>query len=80
MKIKHDCKELLGPLSDYISEEISDSMCARIQEHLAECQDCQEMLESIKRTISLYRSTAPAELPLDVRRRLYQALDLDEFF
>lgn len=80
MGINHDCKEMLGPLSDLISGEISEALCARIKEHLEECQECREMLESLKQTITLYQSSTAAELPSEVRRRLYQALNLEEYF
>ncbi len=75
----HDCGDLLGPLSDYISGEAAESLCAQIEAHMAECEDCRVMVDTLRKTIFLYRADNPSELPGDVRRRLYQKLDLSAF-
>jgi len=76
---KQSCKHLLGPLSDYISGEAADSLCAEIEAHIAECKNCRVMVDTVKKTITLYREAAPSKLPNDVRRRLYQVLDLNDY-
>jgi predicted anti-sigma-YlaC factor YlaD len=73
------CEEILAPLSDYVSGEAADSLCAQIEAHLSECENCRIMVDTVKKTIVLYRATAATELPNDVRRRLYHVLDLDDF-
>ena len=73
------CKHLLEPLSDYISGEAAESLCAEIEAHMAECENCRVMVDTLKKTIVLYRASKPDELPGDVRRRLYQKLDLSEY-
>jgi predicted anti-sigma-YlaC factor YlaD len=75
----HDCKDLLEPLSDYISGDAAESLCAEIEAHMAECEDCRVMVDTLKKTILLYRAVKSDELPGDVRRRLYQRLDLSTF-
>jgi len=37
------------------------------------------MVDTVKKTILLYQSAQPAGLPDDVRRRLYQKLDLSDY-
>jgi anti-sigma factor (TIGR02949 family) len=74
-----NCREILAPLSEYISGEAAESLCARIEAHLNECENCRIVVDTVKKTILLYRSTAAAELPTDVRRRLYEVLDLDDY-
>ena len=73
------CRQILEPLSDYISGEAAESLCIQIEEHLRQCQNCRVMVDTLKKTITLYRTTAAADLPADVRRRLYHVLDLDDF-
>ena len=75
----HDCRDLLEPLSDYISGEAAESLCAEIEAHMAECEDCRVMVDTLKKTILLYRAAKSDDLPGDVRRRLYQSLDLTTF-
>ncbi len=75
----HDCRVLLEPLSDYISGDAAESLCAEIEAHMAECEDCRVMVDTLRKTILLYRAVESDQLPGDVRRRLYQRLDLSSF-
>ena len=65
----HDCRDLLEPLSDYISGEAAESLCAEIEAHMAECEDCRVMVDTLKKPILLYRAAKSDDLPGDVRRR-----------
>jgi anti-sigma factor RsiW len=71
------CHELLSQLSDYIDGELEAALCTQLEAHLAECPDCRVMVDTMRKTIILYRSQAPAELPADVKGRLYQVLKLE---
>lgn len=73
------CREILEPLSEYISGEAAESLCAQIEAHLSQCENCRVVVDTVKKTILLYQATAATELPTDVRRRLYQVLDLDDY-
>lgn len=74
------CRELLGSLSDFVDGLLEEELCAEIERHMADCSDCRIVVDTLRKTISLYRtSPASEELPRDVRRRLYHRLDLDEF-
>ena len=75
----HNCKHLLGDLSDYLDGDASDSVCADIERHLATCNDCQVVVDTLNKTIRLYRELPQPEVPDDVRRRLYQTLDLGSY-
>ncbi len=79
MECNGDCSQLLEPISEYISGEAADALCREIQAHLAECEDCRVVVDTIRKTIMLYRSGAAEDLPHDVRQRLYQRLDLSEY-
>jgi anti-sigma factor RsiW len=71
------CRDLLGHLSDYVDGELEAAICAQLEAHLAECPDCRVMVDTLRKTIILYRSQAHAELPLDVKDRLYRVLKLE---
>ena len=73
------CRQWLEPLSEYISGEAAQVLCDQIEAHLAECKACRIVVDSLKKTIVLYRSTNPQDLPSDIRRRLYHVLDLDDY-
>jgi anti-sigma factor (TIGR02949 family) len=73
-----DCKHLLGSLSEYVDGELKGELCAELERHLAECQNCRIVVDSLNKTISLYHTTAQhADVPDGVRERLFRRLDLD---
>jgi anti-sigma factor RsiW len=67
----------LAHLSDYIDGELEAAICARLEAHLAECPDCRVMLDTVRKTIILYRSQTTHELPADVHDRLFRVLKLE---
>lgn len=74
-----DCKHLLGSLSEYVDGELEGELCAELEHHLAECQDCRIVVDSLHKTISLYNTTGQrVDVPDGVRERLFRRLDLDK--
>lgn len=54
------CRDLFARLSDYLDGEIDPADCARIDEHMADCEPCRAFLESLRHTVGLVR-LAPGE-------------------
>jgi anti-sigma factor RsiW len=71
------CQHLLGDLSDYLDSEVSAELCAEIEEHMDGCDNCQVVIDTLRKTIVLYRGMPQPDMPDGVRQRLYKALDLD---
>ena len=60
----HDCKVLLGSLSEYIDGELRADLCALIEEHVKDCENCRIVIDTLRKTVEIYEHTAPpAELP-----------------
>jgi anti-sigma factor RsiW len=72
------CPELLDQLSDYIDGELDAAFCAEIESHLSECSDCRIMVDTLRKTITLYRTGSDRDLPADVQSRLFKVLKLGE--
>jgi predicted anti-sigma-YlaC factor YlaD len=70
------CREMLGDLSDYLDGELDTELCAQIEQHLARCGDCRILVDTLRQTITLYRTHGHEALPQDARERLYAVLDL----
>jgi anti-sigma factor RsiW len=71
---------LLSSLSEYVDGELDEALCARIERHMQGCENCQIVVDTLRKTVYLYReSVEPPEVPSDVRQRLFRSLDLDEF-
>jgi RNA polymerase sigma-70 factor, ECF subfamily len=65
------CKRLFAELSDYLDDELDDSLCAELEKHLDGCQPCKLFLTSLEKMVQTCR-LAPNESPdahLAVRRR-----------
>jgi hypothetical protein len=82
--IEHDhskCRALLGSLSDYIDGSLSEDLCEEIDRHVSECQDCHVVVDTLRKTVSLYHESAAetVEVPGLVRERLFRVLNLDEY-
>lgn len=74
------CRHLLGGLSEYIDGVLEEQLCAELERHLLGCENCRIVVDSLRKTVSLYQASAPSpSVPDGVRERLYQCLDLEEF-
>lgn len=81
MEKHEDCHYLLESLSDFVDGELRQDLCNEIERHLKDCENCRIVVDTLRKTVSLYRETS-AELtpvPTDVRERLYKRLQLEEF-
>lgn len=76
--VSKTCINLLSQLSDYIDGDLEEALCAQIEHHLAGCPDCRAVVDTLEKTIKLYRTTARrSEVPAEVQARLYKVLKLD---
>jgi predicted anti-sigma-YlaC factor YlaD len=74
------CKQLLSILGDYVDGTLSTELCAELEQHMQGCQRCRVVVDTMKKTIELYQETGgDANLPDDVRERLYLRLNLDDY-
>ena len=49
------CKVLFAQLSDYLDEQLDDSLCEKLEEHLDGCVPCKAFLESLEATVMQLR-------------------------
>lgn len=80
MMDNHNCRDLLGTLSDYVDGELEAELCAQLEQHLAGCENCRVVVDTLHKTVLLYQTTAAKSgVPQGVRQRLFSRLDLEEF-
>jgi anti-sigma factor RsiW len=80
METHENCRHLLASLSEYVDGSLADELCMELERHLKDCQNCRIVVDTLRKTVYLYHiTTEPAQVPADVRERLYHCLDLDEF-
>lgn len=71
------CRELLAGLSDFVDGSADAALCAEIERHLAVCDNCRLVVDTLGRTVSLYRAMPDEHVPDDVSERLLHVLKLD---
>jgi anti-sigma factor (TIGR02949 family) len=77
---KHaDCHTMLASLSEFLDGELKDEFCREINRHLAECQDCRVVFNTLKKTIDLYHSASDIQVPSGIRERLFRCLNLEDY-
>jgi predicted anti-sigma-YlaC factor YlaD len=77
----HDnCSELLKSIEDYLDGDIQPEVCTRLEEHLRGCQNCRIVVDTLRKTISLYHDEACQEMmPDKMREHLYMELNLLDY-
>ena len=73
-------RKLLNSLSDYVDGDLQQELCDEIELHMKDCENCQIVIDTLRKTVSLYQTSSESTVvPDEVRQRLFQRLDLDEF-
>ncbi len=73
------CHDLLGSLSDYIDGALDDALCVEIESHMAECDNCQIVVDTLRKTVTLYRRLPAQPIPADLEARLFKRMALGEY-
>lgn len=73
------CGDLLEELSDYLDEEASAELCVEIERHISSCEDCRVVVDTLRKTIQLYRRSPRPSLSPAAAERLYRSLDLSDY-
>jgi anti-sigma factor RsiW len=68
------CKDLLEAISDYVDGELDESLCADIEEHLKNCEPCRVVVDTTRKTITIFKENLPYEIPQPVQDRLQRVL------
>ncbi len=73
------CEDLLGALSDYLDGVASAALCAEIRQHMAGCERCRIVVDTLRKTVTLYHNLPQPALPERARERLYKTLNLSDY-
>ncbi len=75
--ITETCREIKDKLSAYLDGELETALCAEIEQHLRGCDNCRVMVDTLNKTITLYRNYGQDEVPPDAHTRLTRVLNLE---
>ncbi|HDL02750.1 MAG TPA: hypothetical protein ENH25_01310 [candidate division Zixibacteria bacterium] len=73
-KTMKGCSKHIQQIAEYIDGELDEALCARLEEHLKECNNCRIMVDTLKQTVVLCREGKRERLPEDIESRLNDAL------
>lgn len=68
------CEEMLRMLNDYVDKDIDPAVCDQFEAHLEGCNPCQVVVDTIRKTITLYKEGEVYEVPVEFRDRLHRTL------
>jgi len=68
------CEDLLRMLNEYVDGEIDPSICDQFESHLEGCDPCQVVVDTVRRTITLYKDEQVYSIPIEFRLRLRDTL------
>ncbi len=74
------CRRYLSTLSDYADGTLSDDLCQELEAHMATCENCRIVVNTLSKTIMLYRQMPEPEIPHAVEERLYKVLNLQDYY
>ena len=66
-----DCEELLSGISDYVDGTASKELCAELQRHMEGCENCRVVVDTIQKTVRLYKGDVEVDLPEGFHARLH---------
>ncbi len=71
-----DCNEIFESLSEFIDEELSKKTCREIESHMADCRNCRVVVNTLRKTVTLYHSMPRERLSGPARLRLHKVIEI----
>jgi RNA polymerase sigma-70 factor (ECF subfamily) len=62
------CRTMFAELSDYLDEQLDDSLCEELERHMMGCEPCQAFVATLEATIEQCRRSARACPPPEAAR------------
>ena len=68
------CQDMLKLLGDYVDGQIDPTLCQEFEQHMSGCDACRVVVDTLHKTVTLYKDDQVFELPADFQARLHRAL------
>ena len=72
--MREDCKKFFERISEYLDGELDEEIFLKMDRHLQDCPECQDCIDSLKRSIQLCKEAGKEEMSADIRGRLRSML------
>jgi len=64
------CEDVVAGLSDYLDNELAESLRKQVEEHMVHCQTCRAVYDSTRKTLRIVTESGSFELSEDVSARV----------
>jgi len=72
------CSKVYEHLCDNLDSKLDSESCRKIKAHIKGCKNCSALLDSLKKTVFLYRSYPAPILPAKAKKDLFAVIRLDK--
>lgn len=73
------CKDVYRYICENLDADMKSARCRAIKQHLNSCTDCEAYLDSLKKTILLYKNESEPTIPTRTKQRLHKIIDITIF-
>lgn len=70
------CKDAYLHICDNLDADLNSEKCRQVLKHLTACPDCTAFLDSVKKTVYLYRASPSPKVSPTAHKRLFKTIDL----
>ncbi len=70
------CQGVYKYICENLDANMKSARCRAIKKHLDSCPDCSAYLDSLKKTILLYKKESGPSVPVSMHKRLFKMIDL----
>jgi anti-sigma factor RsiW len=71
------CREIYQHICDNLDEDLSSPRCKQIKRHIDACPDCRAYLDSLKKTVILYRKLPVPPVSRSAHANLLKSIRLE---
>ncbi len=71
------CARVYEHLCENLDSKLDSESCRRIKAHMKECSDCSALLDSLKKTVYLYKQYPSPSLTSQTRKKLFAVIQLE---
>jgi anti-sigma factor (TIGR02949 family) len=76
MKKLIKCAEVVNHICEHLDTEMDRERCRQIKRHVKNCPNCYAYLDSMKKTVHLYKLERVPRTPSRLRKELFAVLNL----
>jgi anti-sigma factor RsiW len=69
------CQEVLDQLSEYLDDDARAELVEGVEVHLGKCSHCRVEVDTLRRTIEIYRCDEKVVIPVKLSDKLQNALE-----